>query len=59
MDLNYLLLRQQVERTRAEAADCDQAKDAHEELAKRYEAIIYRKTDGNLTFPREGVASRA
>lgn len=51
MDLNYLFHRQQVERTRAEAADSDEARQAHEQLAQRYEERINRATDGAFTFP--------
>ena len=44
MDLNYLFLRQQVERTRAETAGSDEARAAHEQLARCYEAIINQQT---------------
>jgi len=40
MDLNYLFHRQQVERHRAETADSQEARAAHEELARRYEQQI-------------------
>jgi hypothetical protein len=40
MDLNYLLYRQQVERSRARAATTDAARTAHEEMARGYEAQI-------------------
>jgi hypothetical protein len=59
MDLNYLFHRQQVERTRAEAAYSDEARIAHEQLAERYEAIIEEGTAGNLTFPLIDLASLA
>ena len=49
MDLNYLLYRQQVERTLAESAACPEARAAHAELAALYEARIER-TRGNLRF---------
>ena len=50
MDLNYLLYRQQVERTVAESAACREARAAHAELAALYEARIERATRGNLRF---------
>ena len=40
MDLNYLLHRQQVERSHAERASTNAARKAHEELARRYEQQI-------------------
>jgi len=51
VDLNYLLHRQQVERTRAEAADTDVARAAHEQLAKCYEKQIDRLTGEEFRFP--------
>lgn len=51
MDLNYLLHRQQVERSRAEAASSDTARTAHEELARRYEEKIRRLSEGRMSFP--------
>ena len=56
MDLNYLFHRQQVERTRAEAADSEQARVAHEQLARCYEAQINEATDGEFEFPVKGPA---
>ena len=50
MDLNYLFHRQQVERTRAEAADSDEARVAHEQLARCYEAQINQATEGEFEF---------
>ena len=50
-DLNYLFHRQQVERTRADAADSDEARAAHEGLARCYEAQINQSTDGVFQFP--------
>jgi len=44
MDLNYLFHRQQVERTRAKAADSAEARAAHEQLARCYEAMINQRT---------------
>lgn len=52
MDLNYLLYRQQVERSLANSAACPQARDAHAGLAALYEARIERATKGNLRFIR-------
>ena len=54
MDLNYLFRRQQVERSRAETADSDAARQAHEELAARYERQIEDQTDGSVRFPSVG-----
>ena len=54
MDLNYLFLRQQVERSRAEAARHEAARDAHEELARIYELEIERKSGGQIVFPWHG-----
>ena len=59
MDLNYLLRRQQVERTRAQAADGDEARTAHEQLARCYEAMIVDATNGTLSFSEEAASSRA
>jgi hypothetical protein len=58
MDLNYLFLRQQVERSRAEAARHDAARSAHEELARCYELEIERASRHRIVFPwrREGAA---
>jgi hypothetical protein len=50
MDLNYVFLRQQVERSRAEAADSAAARSAHEELARAYELTIERKSGGRIMF---------
>jgi hypothetical protein len=51
MDLNYLFLRQQVERTRAECAANAAARDAHEEMARQYELEIERTSGGRIVFP--------
>jgi hypothetical protein len=50
MDLNYVFLRQQVERSLAEAAASKAARDAHEELARAYELAIERKSGGRIMF---------
>lgn len=57
MDLNYLFHRQQVERTRAEAADSEEARVAHEQLARCYEVQINEATDGEFEFPARGPAA--
>jgi hypothetical protein len=51
MDLNYLFLRQQVERSLADAADSLAARQAHEDLARAYELQIERKSGGRIAFP--------
>ena len=53
MDLNYLFHRQQVERTRAEAAETDEARTAYEQLAKCYEKQIEDLTGEEFRFPQE------
>ncbi len=54
MDLNYLFHRQQVERTHAEAAESEEARTAHEQLAKCYEQEIENRTSEDYRFPQEG-----
>jgi hypothetical protein len=51
MDLNYVFLRQQVERSLADAAASAAARQAHEELARAYELAIERKSGGRIVFP--------
>lgn len=51
MDLNYIFLRQQMERTLAEAARNAAARAAHEEMARQYELEIERKSGGKIAFP--------
>jgi len=51
MDLNYLFRRQQIERSLAESANCDEARSAHEEMALAYEQAIERKSRGQIVFP--------
>jgi hypothetical protein len=61
MDLNYLFLRQQVERTLAEQAASSAARAAHEGMARQYELEIERKSGGRIIFPwhrREAVSAR-
>ena len=50
MDLNYLFHRQQVERTRAEAARSAEARRAHQQLARHYEARISLLSEGRIVF---------
>lgn len=59
MDLNYLFHRQQVERSKANSADSQAARAAHEELAQLYEDEIRRASDGKVSFPVQGKKSRA
>ena len=53
MDLNYLFLRQQVERALAERAANSAARAAHEEMARQYELEIQRQCGGRIAFPRQ------
>lgn len=53
MDLNYLFHRQQVERTKSETAGSEEARNAHEELARRYEERIEKLTGNEFKFPSE------
>lgn len=53
VDLNYLFYRQQVERTLTENADCEEARSAHEELARRYEKQIESSTGEEFKFPKD------
>jgi hypothetical protein len=50
MDLNYLFLRQQVERSRAEAAADERARRSHEEMAHAYEVAIEEGSGGRVVF---------
>ena len=51
VDLNYLFHRQQVERTRAENAESEEARNAHKELAVSYEEQIESATGDDYQFP--------
>jgi hypothetical protein len=51
VDLNYLFHRQQVERSRSETAETQEARTVHEELAKRYEKRIETVTGDDYRFP--------
>jgi hypothetical protein len=55
MDLNYVFLRQQVERSRSDASASEAARKAHEELARAYEREIERRTGGRIAFSGVGV----
>lgn len=50
MDVNYLFLRQQMERSRAATATSDVARRIHEQLADEYERLIEDATQGRVTF---------
>ena len=50
MDINYLMLRQQTERSRAETATSVAARKIHEQLADEYERLIEDATGGRITF---------
>ena len=50
MDINYLFLRQQTERSRAEAATSDVARKIHDQLADEYERLIEDATKGRISF---------
>ena len=53
MDLNYVFHRQQVERSKAQAAASTEARRAHLELARRYEAeIVARATASSASARR-------
>jgi hypothetical protein len=57
MDLNYLFLRQQVERSRARAAASDEARKAHEDMAREYEREIERQSGGRIHFMLDGTGT--
>jgi hypothetical protein len=50
VDINYLFLRQQTERSRAEAATSDVARKIHDQLADEYERLIEDATAGRISF---------
>lgn len=52
MDINYLFLRQQTERSRARTATSDIARKIHEQLANEYERLIADATEGRVSFVR-------
>jgi hypothetical protein len=45
MDLNYLYFRQQVSQFNSDNAACDQSRDAHQQLADAYSALITEGRD--------------
>lgn len=51
MDINYLLYRQQVERSMAAAARNEAARRIHEEMAKKYEQRIEQLTAEAFSIP--------
>jgi len=55
VDINYLFLRQQMERSRAKAATSNVARKIHEQLADEYERLIEDATEGRVTFARPHV----
>lgn len=55
MDLNYLFHRQQVERSRADGADSEAARAAHEGLARQYEDRIEELTADGFRFRKSEV----
>ena len=50
VDINYLFLRQQTERSRAKAATSEVARKIHEQLANEYERLIEDATAGRISF---------
>ena len=58
MDTNYLFLRQQVERSRAQVATSEVARRIHEQLADEYERLIEDATAGRVSFVQSGRTGR-
>jgi len=50
VDINYLFLRQQTEKSRAATATSDIARKIHEQLADHYERLIEQATNGRISF---------
>jgi len=50
LDINYLFLRQQMERSLARAAASDVARRIHAQLADEYERLIEDATGGRVSF---------
>lgn len=50
MDINYLLRRQQMERSLAASATSPVARQRHEQLADEYERLIHDATQGRISF---------
>jgi len=59
VDINYLFLRQQMERSRAKVATSDVARIIHEQLADEYERLIEDATEGRISFAPPAQRSRA
>jgi hypothetical protein len=59
VDINYLFLRQQTERSRAEAATTNDARKIHEQLASEYERLIEDATGGRVSFVRPAEVRQA
>lgn len=59
MDLNYLLHRQQIERSLAETALSEAARKAHQELAQQYEEQIEALTGTMFTIGANEEPARA
>jgi hypothetical protein len=59
VDINYLFLRQQMERSRAKTATSPVARKIHERLAKEYERQIEEATRGRVTFVHRAASARA
>lgn len=57
LDINYLFLRQQTERSRAATASSEIARRIHEQLANEYERLIADATEGRVTFVHGGRAT--
>ena len=55
-DLNFLFQRQQQERARADRASCDQAREAHRQLAEFYEGRIRELTEGRIVIAHPAAA---
>jgi hypothetical protein len=53
LDLNYLLYRQQVERSRAETAATEAARASHEGLARKYEEQIEQLSGETFSIPSD------
>lgn len=51
VDINYLLYRQQVERSMAAAASNEAARKIHEEMARKYEQRIEQLTADVFSIP--------
>ena len=54
LDINYLFLRQQTERSRAATASSEVARKIYEQLADEYERLIANATEGRVTFVHAG-----